>query len=199
MVHGHSIERKLMFNAGERMLLLDLAEASIRHGLFHRTPLSVNPDDYPDSLRKQGACFVTLQRQGMLRGCIGCLEPCRPLIEDVAHNAFCAAFEDPRFPPLTEGEMAQLELHISILSPATPIHFTSEADLLAQLKPGIDGLIIEEQGRRGTFLPSVWDNLPNPALFLRQLKLKAGLPGNYWSDTVRVSRYHTESFGHQLP
>jgi AmmeMemoRadiSam system protein A len=188
-----------MFNAGERMLLLDVAEASIRHGLHHGTPLQVNPADYPDALRQPGACFITLQRDGMLRGCIGSLEPHRILIEDVAHNAYAAAFDDPRFPPLTEAELQQLELHVSVLSSATPIHFISEQDLIVQLKPGEDGLILEENGRRATFLPSVWDNLPNAGLFLRQLKLKAGLPGNYWSNTLHVSRYHTESFGHQLP
>lgn len=188
-----------MFNAGERILLLDLAEASIRYGLTHGCPLPVDPADYPPSLQQTGACFVTLQREGMLRGCIGCLEPYRSIIEDVAHNAFAAAFSDPRFPPLTESEMAQLDIHISVLSPATPIHFTSEEDLLAQIHPNVDGLILEEQGLRATFLPSVWESLPTPGLFLRQLKLKAGLAGNYWSDTLQVSRYHTESFGQQLP
>lgn len=188
-----------MFSEAHREVMLKLAEASIRHGLQHDRPLPVVLEEFPQELRGAGACFVTLNRHGMLRGCIGSLEPHRPLAEDIAHNAFAAAFSDPRFPPLAVLEMHELELHISILSAATPMSFSSEADLVSQLQPGIDGLIIEERGRRGTFLPSVWESLPQPRDFLRHLKMKAGLPADYWSDTVRVSRYHTESFGHQLP
>lgn len=187
-----------MFNDHERALMLQLAEASIRHGVSRGVPLPVELEEFPETFRDAGACFVTLNRHGMLRGCIGSLEPHRPLLVDIVHNAFAAAFSDPRFPPLAAAELHELELHISILSAATPISFRSEADLIAQLQPGIDGLIIEERGRRGTFLPSVWESLPQPREFLRHLKMKAGLPADYWSDTVRMSRYHTESFGHTV-
>lgn len=175
--------------------LLDLAEASIRHGLDHGRPLSPAPDAYPAIPAQAGASFVTLHRHGELRGCIGSLEAHQPLLEDVAHNAFAAAFSDPRFPPLKESEMSDLEIHISLLSPARPMAFQSETDLLQQLRPGVDGLVLEEGRHRGTFLPSVWEQLPAPELFLRHLKQKAGLPPDYWSDTLQVSRYTTESFG----
>jgi uncharacterized protein len=175
--------------------LLELAEASIRHGLDHGRPLTPEPQNYPAIPAEPGASFVTLQSHGMLRGCIGSLEAHQPLVEDVAHNAFAAAFSDPRFPPLRESELAGLEIHISLLSQATPMSFQSESDLLQQIRPGEDGLVLEEQGRRGTFLPSVWEQLPTPELFLRHLKQKAGLPPDYWSDTLQVSRYTTESFG----
>ena len=188
-----------MFTDEERKQLLKLAEASIRYGLNHQRPLPVTLADYPETLRQPAACFVTLQHQGALRGCIGSIAARHPLVEDVAHNAWAAAFTDPRFPPLTIDELHNLELHISVLTSPKPMCFSSESDLLSQLKPGIDGLIIEDQGCRGTFLPSVWETLPKPADFLCHLKMKAGLPPNYWSNTVQVSCYQTESFGETLP
>ncbi len=180
----------------QREILLDIARRSIVHGLERHGPLAVDPDDYDARLRAPGASFVTLHLGKELRGCIGSLEAHRPLVSDVASNAYAAAFQDPRFPPLTAGELPALRIHISVLSAATPLRFTSEADLLRQLRPAVDGLILEEgEIHRGTFLPSVWSSLPDPRQFLRQLKLKAGLPPDYWSDTLRVSRYTTESFG----
>lgn len=175
--------------------LLQLARQSIRHGLRHGIPLRIELDAYPAALLQQRASFVTLQRHGQLRGCIGMLEAVRPLVEDVAKNAFAAAFRDPRFPPLREAECADLELHLSILSPAEALSFTSESELLAQLQPRIDGLILQEGHRRGTFLPSVWHQLPQAEEFLQHLKQKAGLPAQYWSDSLRVWRYRSESFG----
>lgn len=180
----------------QRRILLDVARQSIRHGLEHDRPLPVNPADYDERLGTPGASFVTLHLGNELRGCIGSLEAHRPLITDVACNAYAAAFQDPRFPPLTAAELAGLKIHISVLNPPEPMECKSEEDLLQQLRPGIDGLILEERGiHRGTFLPSVWRSLPDPRQFLRQLKLKAGLAPDYWSDTLRVSRYTTESFG----
>lgn len=178
--------------------LLDLAEASIRHGLEQGRPLRPDKRDYPAVADENGACFVTLHSRGELRGCIGSLQAHQPLLEDVAHNAYAAAFSDPRFPPLHVSELAGLEIHLSLLSPATPIAFQSEEALLQQLRPGEDGLILEEGGRRGTFLPSVWEQLPTAELFLQHLKQKAGLPTDYWSDTLKVSRYTTESFGRKV-
>lgn len=178
----------------ERETLLELARRSIRHGLEQGTPLSIDVADYPPRLQAQRAVFVTLNRLGQLRGCIGHLEAVQPLVNDVGDNAFAAAFRDPRFPPLATAELEGLEIHISVLSPPSAMSFTSEADLLGQLQPGVDGLILEDGPHRGTFLPSVWEQLPIAADFLRQLKRKAGLTPGYWSETLKVSRYHTESF-----
>jgi len=179
----------------DRRLLLDLARSSIRYGLTHGRPQPVDPADYPPALRVPRAAFVTLNRTGRLRGCIGHLEASQALVRDVADNAYAAAFRDPRFPPLTEAEYEALEIHISVLSPPEPLPVVSEADLLQQMRPGIDGLILEEDHHRGTFLPSVWESLPAPEQFLAHLKLKAGLSPGYWSDGIRVARYTTEAFG----
>lgn len=178
----------------DRNTLLQLAGDSIRHGLQHGTPLAVKAADYPPTLQARRASFVTLQRQGQLRGCIGHLEAVAPLVEDVADNAFAAAFRDPRFPPLRELELEGLDIHISVLTPSSPMRFSSEADLISQLRPGIDGLILQDGASRGTFLPSVWESLPDPADFFRHLKLKAGLSPLHWSNQLQVSRYETESF-----
>lgn len=182
-------------SAQQRRLLLDIAWASIRHGLAHRCPLDPDPAALPERLGQPAATFVTLQQSGALRGCIGRLEAARPLAQDVAQNAYAAAFQDPRFPPLAPEELASLTLHISVLTPPEPMRFTDEADLLRQLRPGIDGLILEDSGMRGTFLPSVWEQLPEPADFLAALRRKAGLPRGHWSDRLAVARYRTLSFG----
>lgn len=178
----------------ERNQLLALAKNSIRHGLQHATPLSIDPIAYSEALRQWRASFVTLLKQGALRGCIGHLEATRPVVLDVVENAFAAAFGDPRFPALAADEFPLLTIHISILSAAEPITFTSESELIEQLQPGVDGLILETGMQRGTFLPTVWSQLPDPKAFLRQLKLKAGLSANYWSEEIKVSRYTTETF-----
>ncbi|MFU8789263.1 MAG: AmmeMemoRadiSam system protein A [Methylobacter sp.] len=175
--------------------LLELAKNSIQHGLQTGRPLKIDLADYPAELVQPHATFVTLQINHQLRGCIGMLEAVRPLAEDIAENAFAAAFNDPRFPPLNSDEFADLAIHLSLLTPAEPMTFSSEQDLTAQLQPGIDGLILEEGRRRGTFLPSVWESLPEPRQFLRHLKQKAGLPPDYWSDTLRVYRYRAELIG----
>jgi AmmeMemoRadiSam system protein A len=179
----------------ERRALLDLARASIRHGLAEHRPLAIEPLDYPAALREPRAVFVTLNREGQLRGCIGHLQACQALAQDVAENAYAAAFRDPRFPPLAADELADLEVHISVLSPPEPLAVASQAELLERIRPGVDGLILEDDGHRGTFLPAVWESLPRPADFLRHLKVKAGLPPDYWSDALRVSRYTAEAFG----
>ncbi len=185
------------FDSTRRAELLRLARASILHGLETGRPLAVDLADFDPELAAPGASFVTLHRQGELRGCIGSLEAHRPLVVDVAENAFAAAFRDPRFSPLAVDEFDDLEIEISVLSPPEPMAFTDEADLLRQIRPGVDGLILEDMGRRGTFLPSVWAQLPRREDFLAHLKLKAGLPPGHWSPTVRVWRYTTESFAEQ--
>ncbi|MGB7551682.1 MAG: AmmeMemoRadiSam system protein A [Chromatiaceae bacterium] len=184
-----------LLNAEQRQALLAVARRSIALGLEEGRPLRVHPEDYAAELRAQRAAFVTLLEFGQLRGCIGHLEPLQPLVKDVAENAFAAAFRDPRFPPVTARELEGLHIEISVLTPATPLSFGSEQELVALIEPGRDGLILEEGHARGTFLPSVWESLPDPRGFLRQLKRKAGLPEDYWSDRLQVSRYRTESFG----
>ncbi|MEW5972669.1 MAG: AmmeMemoRadiSam system protein A, partial [Pseudomonadota bacterium] len=141
------------------------------------------------------ACFVTLNLEQRLRGCIGNLQPIQPLVRDVAENAFNAAFRDPRFAPLHPAELDALDIHISILGLPEIIAAGSEQELLGQLRPGRDGLIIEARGRRATFLPSVWAQLPKPADFLMQLRHKAGLPPRGWEEGMRAWRYGVEEIG----
>ena len=176
----------------DQLLLLDLARASIRHGVDVGRPLRVVREELSAELVVPRACFVTLEKSGRLRGCIGSLEAWRPLAVDVAENAFAAAFRDPRFPPVHSDEVEELEIHLSLLTAPVAMTFSSEADLLGQLRPGVDGLILSEEQCRGTFLPSVWAELPTPQLFLTHLKRKAGLAADYWSPGVRIWRYETE-------
>ncbi|MGE0082502.1 MAG: AmmeMemoRadiSam system protein A [Thiohalomonadaceae bacterium] len=186
-------------SAADRDTLLRVAAASIRHGFTHARPLPVKAEDYPEALRPLRATFVTLlDRRNELRGCIGGLQAQWPLVEDVARHAFAAAFEDPRFLPVRPEEFSGLTLSISILNPAVALPASSEAELVAALRPGADGLILREGARRSTFLPSVWEQLPDPHDFLAHLRMKAGLPPDYWSDTLRFERYTTESFGTAL-
>ncbi len=177
-----------------RNTLLQIAEASIRHGLLQGKPIQVDPKKQLDSLQRIRASFVTLQKQGDLRGCIGHLDAFQPLVVDVAENAYAAAFQDPRFPPLSSDEMDSLEIHISVLTPSQPMIFSNEEDLIAQLHPGQDGLILQDGNHKGTFLPSVWESLPQPEAFIKHLKLKAGLPVTHWSKSLKIFRYTTESF-----
>ncbi len=182
------------FSREEQQELLQLARASIQMGINRGHALNVDINIYPADLRQQLACFVTLQKHGALRGCIGHLQAVQPLVKDVADNAYAAAFCDPRFPAVSESEISILEIHISVLSQSQPMVFSSEQDLMRQIRPGVDGLILESGYNRGTFLPSVWETLPDVTSFLRHLKLKAGLSADYWSDEIRVSRYTTDSF-----
>ena len=177
-----------------RNILLKTASDSIQYGLAHGMPMPVHAKAAPPALRVERATFVTLDFHGHLRGCIGTLEAERPLIEDVAANAFQAAFSDPRFPPLRPAEFKDLEIHISVLSPPEPMKFESEEDFLNQLRPGVDGIVLRDGWRRGTFLPAVWEDLPEKKDFAQHLKMKAGLPPNYWSPTITASRYTTEYF-----
>jgi AmmeMemoRadiSam system protein A len=149
--------------------------------------------DHPD-LRQPGATFVTLTQQGELRGCIGSLEARRPLEDDVRENAQAAAFRDPRFPPLGREELAVTRVEVSLLTPARPMSFTDEADALGQLRPGVDGVILEHGGRRGTFLPQVWESLPEPKQFMAHLKNKAGLPADFWAPGVKLYRYEVRKW-----
>jgi AmmeMemoRadiSam system protein A len=183
----------------ERRELLALARASIDSALANGQPVGqmvpFTPALLPPGLTVRRSSFVTLRRGEELRGCCGTLDAPRPLAEDVWRNAWAAAFSDYRFSPLSAAEWPHVSLHLSLLTSPQRLDVTSEEQLLAALRPSVDGLILESDTARATFLPVVWEQLPDPAQFVRQLKMKAGWPATYWSDRVRVSRYETESFG----
>ncbi len=174
--------------------LLQVAREAILSPLAGQKNYSVDLQHFPDVLQQQGASFVTLNLNGRLRGCIGSLQAQQQLVLDVAKNAQSAAFRDPRFSPLTLAEYHDTELHISVLSAATPFAVTGIDDLLDRIRPGVDGLIIEEAGKRATYLPSVWEQLPGPEQFVSQLRIKAGLSPDHWSDQTKVWTYTTFEF-----
>ncbi len=149
-------------------------------------------------LRQPGAAFVTLTQAGVLRGCIGSLSAYRPLGDDVAANAVAAARRDPRFAPLDAAELPRTQIEVSVLSDPEPYPVSSEQDARDRLRPGVDGVVLSFAGHRGTFLPQVWQQLPEPGKFLDQLKRKAGLDPSWWDDAVHLERYTVTSF-HEPP
>jgi AmmeMemoRadiSam system protein A len=171
-------------------ILLAIARAEISRVLEHRYHVDT---DLP-WLAEHGACFVTLTEHGELRGCIGTLEAHRPLLHDVKANAVAAAFRDPRFPPLLRDELPHVALEVSLLAPPQPMTFRDEQDALARLRPHEDGVILEFAHFRSTFLPQVWEQLPDPRRFMEHLKHKAGLPYDFWSPEIRLSRYRVEKW-----
>ncbi len=151
-----------------------------------------------EALRQRCGCFVTLKLAGQLRGCIGNLEPVGPLVEAVMRNAESAAFHDHRFAPLTADELPRIRLEISVLTPAVRLEYRDGADLRRRLRPGIDGVILQDDGARATFLPQVWEQLPDPVDFLDHLCLKAGLPKSAWrGGGLGISIYEVRSFSEQ--
>ncbi|HJP32494.1 MAG TPA: AmmeMemoRadiSam system protein A [Candidatus Latescibacteria bacterium] len=190
-----SAEPERRLSDDQRRVLLRTARESIEAGLHNGEPLAVEAADHTGELVETRSCFVTLRKaDGGLRGCIGSPQPVRPLVVDVAHNAWAAAFHDPRFEPLCQDEFPGLHMHISVLGPLEPLPARSEEDLLERVRPGIDGLHVQEGVRRGTLLPAVWETLPDARRFVFELRRKAGLPGDYWSDTLSFHRYTAESF-----
>ncbi len=178
----------------ERSELLRHARASIEAGL--RTGrMAAQPALASATLSERRATFVTLKRGDELRGCCGSIEPRFTLADDVWRNAWASAFADPRFSALEASEYPEVHLHISVLTPPQRLPLVDEADLLAALRPGVDGLVLEMGASRATFLPVVWRTLPDPVDFVRHLKTKAGWPATFWSPEIRVWRYATESFG----
>ena len=177
--------------------LLQLARNSIAAALGRGNTAAASVEN--PALMQPGACFVTLTQDGELRGCIGSLEAWRPLRDDVCHNAVAAALNDSRFSPLRADELDITTVEVSLLSAPQPLSFKDEADALRQLRPGIDGVIFAAHGRRSTFLPQVWEQLPTPAVFMAQLKRKAGLPADYWSDNVQLWRYTVQKWQEPQP
>ncbi len=145
-------------------------------------------------LDEPGAVFVSLHHRGVLRGCVGSLWAVRPLIDDVRDNAVAAATRDARFPPIEPEELAELEIEVTELEAPEPMTFTSEADALAQLRPGMDGVVLRWGARRATFLPQVWESLSEPETFLAHLKRKAGLAEDFWDDDVQLERYRARKW-----
>lgn len=174
--------------------LLRLARSSVEHGLDHSEPLPVRLDVLSDVMAAPAATFTTLRADGKLRGCVGNLYSRRPLAKDVVHTAFQAAFRDPRFDPVVRHELSTIRLEVSVLSPLEAFPVQDEADLLEKLEPGTDGLVISLGSRQATFLPKVWDQLPDPAAFLCSLKMKCGLEKDFWSEALEFQRYRTTTY-----
>lgn len=170
-------------------VLLDIA----REAIACESDFTCGPWEH-DWLREIAASFVTLKLEGDLRGCIGTVDAHRILGDDVAHNARAAAYRDPRFPPVSRYERGLLQIEVSVLSAREPIAVSSESDAAAKLRPGIDGVYLEFQHLRSTFLPQVWESVPDPVEFLSELRRKAGLPARFWHPQIRLSRYTVEKF-----
>ena len=180
----------------DRQVLLGATMKALKFGVEHgRAPNVDYGPGVSKSLTAMRASFVSLKIAGRLRGCIGTVVAHQPLLPDVVGNAFKAGFGDPRFGPLTLEELEQLDIEVSLLSFPRFVRFQDEADLVRQARPDVDGLILQDQGRRGLFLPSVWEGIPKSEDFIRHLKRKAGLDVDHWSDELRVFRYTTETFG----
>ncbi|TVP81140.1 MAG: AmmeMemoRadiSam system protein A [Thioalkalivibrio sp.] len=173
--------------------LLEIAAQGVRHAAELLPAPVIDPRREIGLLLRPGASFVTLKRAGTLRGCIGSLKPTRPLAEDVAENAYAAARRDPRFPRLEVWELAGLQLSVATLGPHETLLIDTRDALLAALRPGIDGLVVRSGALRATFLPAVWEQLPEPADFVDALWHKARLTPGTWPEQLQLSRYHVET------
>jgi AmmeMemoRadiSam system protein A len=180
-----------------RRTLLDAAATSIETGLGLVTADTPSLAQAPPPLGEPRASFVTITIGGALRGCCGTLEPVRPLLHDVWRNAQASAFHDPRFLPLTAGEWREADLEVSVLTPHERLAVSSECELLLALVPGRDGVVLSWRGVRATFLPKVWEQVPDAAQFLAHLKQKAGWPADFWAGDLEVWRYETESMSRE--
>ena len=182
----------------ERSTLLRLARRSIELTLSGRSLSRLILSDFSAPLREQGASFVTLTERGELRGCIGALEAYQPLVQDVCEHAVAAATEDYRFSPVQPFELAHLKIEISRLTPPVPLKYTSPEDLLARLHPLEDGVVVKDMGRRATFLPQVWEKIPDPGTFLNHLCQKMGAPADLWrTKPIQVLTYQVEEFAEE--
>jgi AmmeMemoRadiSam system protein A len=182
-------------SAAERAMLLSLARQSLERGV-NRQPLdALDLSSLPERLREPGATFVTLTVGGALRGCVGALEAYQPLAEDVREHAVTAALEDYRFPPVLPQEVGRIEIEISRLTSPIPLEYEKPEDLPELLHPGVDGVVLREGLRRATFLPQVWEKLPDSREFLGHLCMKMGVDANYWRfHKLQVFTYKVEEF-----
>ena len=169
--------------------LIRIAAQTVAYSIKNGHPPALDIASFPQELQEKRATFVTLNKNGNLRGCIGTVQAYQALIADVVENAFKAAMKDTRFLPIEIEEASELEISISLLSPFEKMTFSDEADFMNQLRPKVDGLVISDQGKRSLFLPQVWDKIPEKLEFVSQLKQKAGLPSNYWGDALQAWRF----------
>jgi len=182
----------------DKQKLLDLAREALVCAVLGQDIPTLNANGLSEALCQDGASFVTLTRHGNLRGCIGTLEARQSLAEDVREHAIEAALDDYRFPPVTPNELPDIRIEISHLTSPQPLEYSSPEELVRKLRPGIDGVVIRDKFRRATFLPQVWENLPDPENFLCQLCLKMGAQRNYWRcNLLTVEIYQVEEF-HEL-
>ncbi len=180
---------------GEKKTLLRLAREAMDYGVKGQKLPPLDLQSLSAALRDPGASFVTLTIHDELRGCIGALEAYQPLAEDVREHAVAAALNDPRFPPVQEGELSRIRIEVSRLTAPHPMEYATSEDLLKKLRPHIDGVVLKEGHRRATFLPQVWEKIPDPAEFLDNLCYKMGVPANSWrTGTLQVLIYQVEEF-----
>jgi len=179
----------------EQKLLLETARNAIRQELDKEEKLPLALDEYSPKLQANGACFITLMKNGVLRGCVGSIEAVQPLVQDVRERAVAAAFQDYRFPSLKLPELEEIRIEISRLTQPCKLSYEDPEDLITKLRPRIDGVILRYQTRRATFLPQVWEQLPNPELFLNRLCVKMGLDQSIWRIAIlQVETYQVEKF-----
>jgi AmmeMemoRadiSam system protein A len=183
-----------LFSAIERQQMMSAVFESINHGLNYGTRAEPDNSKFNDSLSYPAATFVTLTMDGLLRGSMGSITATEPLADNIQYNAYSAAFEDPRFLPLNSDELPLIDVDISILSDREKLSYQSEDELLQQLQPGTDGLILTEGDTTVTFLPTVWGQLADANTFVRELKKTAGLEPHYWSDTLIAERFSVDSY-----
>ena len=179
----------------EQQTLLHMAREAMEQAVRGKKPPPLDPAMLSSNLREQGASFVTLTIRGQLRGCIGALEAYQPLVDDVREHAVAAALEDPRFPQVREDELSRIQLEVSRLTRPVPLGYKDADDLTSKLRPQVDGVILRDGFRRATFLPQVWEKIPDPAEFLNQLCYKMGASANLWRQKhLDVLVYQVEEF-----
>lgn len=182
-------------SVAERTALLQVARETLTHAVKGEQLPPLDLAAYPPRLREPRATFVTLTLDDQLRGCVGAIEPRRPLVEDVRENTIAAAFYDPRFPPVSVDELEGIAIELSILSPLKPLAYEKPHDLLETLRPNIDGVLIRYGDLRATFLPKVWEKIPDPVTFLDHLCFKMGVSPDFWrTNHLEVFTYQTETF-----
>ena len=188
-----TLEGSLTADEGE--LLLKMAEKAVTQAVTSGPKPSADEFEVPESFHEHRACFVTLTKNGRLRGCIGSIFPQEPLCRAVIHRALSAATEDPRFPRVLPSELDELRIEVSVLSVPSLLKFDSPRDLIEKLRPNVDGVVLMLDGRQSTYLPQVWQTLPEPARFLSQLSQKAGLSADGWKDPrARILTYQVQAF-----
>ena len=182
-------------NDDEKKILLRMAREAMEHGVRGEKAAPLDKTSLSPRLLEQGASFVTLTVRGQLRGCIGALEAYQPLVDDVREHAIAAALEDPRFPPVSERELNGINIEVSRLTRPLPLEYSDAQDLLLKLRPNVDGVILKDGFRRATFLPQVWEKLPDRAEFLNNLCYKMGARNDLWRvKHIDVLIYQVEEF-----